>query len=512
MKKSMVTLKSVTIRGFKNIKELTLPLKRLNEFYGQNQTGKSSVLEAIQFVFMGKKADGDKVNIGSEKAEIDLEVLENNIPIKVKAKISDSGGSPTWSMKMKGVGKSNPREILKRMFSFGTFNPREMLKPADRLARLLQLIPLKVTKEDLIMPGSGKPFPIMDESGLDFDLHAYQVLQDLESDLRNHRHSLYQKKDLLNKSYQKRELELDSQVVDFKRDYGDTDPFKVVQSHEETIRDDEKIEQGIINLTKELAKEDEERESKEKEYKTLKRDIDYNYGLIQERKDSIQAEKERIRVAELEIKDHEADMKRLQKEVLKLEGNLTTNEKWAETSKQKIRELSEKRESLRTKKGKNTMALARSKEVQRLKDSKQSLEKDSKEVEKATGEWESMDRIVKVELKKFMAKVLEPIQKKVPGLAVKDGKFTLNGVSLDTLSGSEVIKLGIHLMRLDQKGSNLILINEAEAIDSDSLKDFEFDTNEQVLIARVGDEPLGGQWNSVKMAESSVNNTKSQKA
>ena len=498
MKKSMVTLKSVTIRGFKNIKELTLPLKRLNEFYGQNQTGKSSVLEAIQFVFMGKKADGDKVNIGSDKAEIDLEVLENNIPIKVKAKISDSGGSPTWSMKMKGVGKSNPREILKRMFSFGTFNPREMLKPADRLARLLQLIPLKVTKEDLIMPGSGKPFPIMDESGLDFDLHAYQVLQDLESDLRNHRHSLYQKKDLLNKAYQKRELELDNQVVDFKRDYGDTDPFKVVQSHEETIREDEKIEQEIINLTKEISKEEEERGSKETEHKTLK--------------NKLESRKQAITELDFEIKEKKGRLDTLKKEVVEIEQKKEENEAWESNSKDKIKYLTKKKDSLRDQKGKQDKELSISRESQRLKDTKQRLEKDSKEVEKATGEWESMDRIVKVELKNFMAKVLEPIQKKVPGLAVKDGKFTLNGVPLDTLSGSEVIKLGIHLMRLDQKGSNLILINEAEAIDSDSLKDFEFDTNEQVLIARVGDEPLGGQWNSVKMAESSVNNTKSQKA
>lgn len=42
-------LKSITIRRFKNIENLTVPLGRVNVLVGTNNSGKSSVLQSIAF-------------------------------------------------------------------------------------------------------------------------------------------------------------------------------------------------------------------------------------------------------------------------------------------------------------------------------------------------------------------------------------------------------------------------------------------------------------------------------
>jgi predicted ATP-dependent endonuclease of OLD family len=39
----------VTITRFKTIKEITLPLQRINVLIGANNSGKSSILQAMQF-------------------------------------------------------------------------------------------------------------------------------------------------------------------------------------------------------------------------------------------------------------------------------------------------------------------------------------------------------------------------------------------------------------------------------------------------------------------------------
>ena len=97
----------------------------------------------------------------------------------------------------------------------------------------------------------------------------------------------------------------------------------------------------------------------------------------------------------------------------------------------------------------------------------------------------------------FRAKILKPIQDKVPGLGIKEGKININGISIDELSGSEVIKLGLKLMSLDSKAS-LLLINEAEALDIDSIREIEWDKF-NAIIARVSDTPVNKEWNSIEM-------------
>jgi AAA15 family ATPase/GTPase len=52
-------IKEVTIKNFKSVQDLTLPLSRFNVLIGSNGSGKSNILEAIAF---GAAASADKLD------------------------------------------------------------------------------------------------------------------------------------------------------------------------------------------------------------------------------------------------------------------------------------------------------------------------------------------------------------------------------------------------------------------------------------------------------------------
>ena len=491
--KKIVSLKKITIRNFKGLKEISLPLKKMNEFYGKNQTGKTSVLDAVRFVFSGKKNDQTKVRVGEDKAEVEMELTENGVPILVKTKI-EKDGSPSWTMKMKGVKKSNPREILKRMFSFGTFNPREMVTGKDRLARLLQLIPLKLDHKDLLM-SNNKPFPIQDREGLDFDLHAYQVLKDVEKDLRAQRHSLFQKKDILSKALDKKVNDYENTVLRFKEKHDNQDPIEYEGTHVRHALNLSEHNQKIDRLVEKSNQKESELMAKKQAVFQYDNDIESRRESFQKTSNDLKRAKDFIVKAEKELIEKKDLLRQAEKRKKNLAEEMSQIESEISSCKENYERLNKQTNDF-------SASLLVAKDAQVIKDKKKEIQNDRAESDLAVSEWKEADRIVKSEFNIFMEKTLKPIQEKVPGLSIKDGEFRLNGVSLDELSGSEVIKLGIELMRLENNGSNLILINEAEALDLETLREMDFE-NEQVLIARVGESPInnGDKWNSIEMGD-----------
>ena len=232
MQKVNLTLKSIKITNFKNISEIEMPLKKLNEVYGKNATGKSAILQAVQFALVGGKADVDKIKKGCDKAIVELEMYVGDTLLKVKTSIN-SEGNLYCKASSDGIKHSNPRSLIKKLITYGTFNPREMLDKKDRMQRILTLIPLKLKEEDLIIPGEDKHFPIHDKTLIDWDKHAFEVLKEIEKDMRNVRHSFYQRKDILQKAYQDMKDTYESNVLTFKTNYKTN--FLEVEGYEKAV-------------------------------------------------------------------------------------------------------------------------------------------------------------------------------------------------------------------------------------------------------------------------------------
>ena len=140
-----------------------MSLRPKTEIYGKNKTGKTSLLDAIHFVYYGGKNDVEKIMAGKDETEVELGLTENDVPIKIHVALNRDKKVKVWA-DVNGVRASNPRTLIKRMLSFGTFNPREMVNKEGRKERLLKLIPIYIKEDDLTIPGEdGQHFPVADK-------------------------------------------------------------------------------------------------------------------------------------------------------------------------------------------------------------------------------------------------------------------------------------------------------------------------------------------------------------
>ena len=477
----MVTLKSIYIKNFKCICEKSISLTKLNEVYGKNRSGKTAILEAVQFALTGGKNDVSKIKHGAEKAEVNLELFDGKMPITINSSINRKG-QVQCSLKINKIKAQNPRTHLKKFLNFGTFNPREMLDKKGRTERLLSLIPIPLKKEQLLIPDTDKPFPINDINSIDFDQHGFKVMQAVDRDMRNVRLSLGQKKDLLGKSY-KRNLEAQqSKIEAFKKEHNE-DPLSGDSEDIEKVS----IKQGNL---------ENQRSSMAGNFIDCANIIKITKGKLHNR----QYEEQSIIS---KIKDYENMLKTLKEKLIEVKEN---------NAKDKIhlKEREDEYEDLKKKIHANDLELSKfssrkmkAREVQEIKTQAKSLGDQNKDFQEAERLWAKQDHLVKVKFPEFQRLILKKFEDRVPGLTLKDGTLVYNNTSLDELSGAEVIELSLKLMALGS-GGQFVFINEFEALDLDSIRDIDF-SNFQALVARVSDTPINGDWNSIKMFNENEN-------
>ena len=481
--KRIVKFTGVKIKNFKCIEDKTFSLSKLNDIYGANKTGKSSVLEAIHFCCKGGKNDVDKIRVGSDKTEVEVLAEENGVPIEIKTTLNRKG-NVSCRAKCNGVEHNQPRTLIKRLLSFGSFNPREMLAKQGREERLLQLVPIYITEKDLQLPEmDGVKFPVADPNALNFNKHAFVVLSALEKDLRNTRLTKGREKDLLIKAYQQRKNDLDMSCVNFHKSY-ESDPLKFNKGVEDEVREEEKL------LSKQKDMED--------KYMTYKNSVSELNSEIEQARNALATQESQLKEKEDQVKQMVKLLKEgkelveaSKKDLNNKKGELTHLQEKAEKISKDL-EMTKEKASLCTKK----IDMAR--QADRLKLLSSDLVGQKKQADEKEKEWKAFDHLIKKQLPVLQKKILAPIKEKVPGLEIEEGEWTYEGKPIDTLSGSEVLRLSLKLMAL-QEDSNLLLINEGECMDEESFKNTSFDDFSSVIVARVAKEPLKGEWKSVEM-------------
>ena len=470
-----VEIKSVSVKNFKNITEGVYNIKPLTEIYGENKTGKTSLLDAIRFAYYGGKNDTEKIQMGKEETEVTLDITKNDIPIKITTKLNRNQ-KITCIAEAQGVRSKTPRALIKKMLGFGTFNPREMINKEGRKERLLKLIPIYIKKEDLIVPEEGVPFPLSNPGEIDFSQHAFQVLSDAHKDLYNTRQCLNRDRDTFKKSYTERNNQYEQNIITFKQNYN-TDPEEVEKSSEEIILSTGRLKEKGAALEQSIKEEQAKGREASETLSSFTQKRDILQKTIEEYKQKLEKSKfelnhaeENLSKAKLNCKASEEKEKQLREEFLRIEPDIL----------------------------KNKNMLTKSRQAERIKEEKQSVEKAKAQFEEKEKEWKIMDVLIKIKWPMLVSKILSPISQKVPGLAIKEnGKIEYEKKPIDELSGSEAIELGILLMRVENK-SNLILINEFEAMDADSIKKINW-KGLNAIVARVAESPIGGNWHSIKM-------------
>ncbi len=465
------TLKKLTIKNFKNIKNRTIVFDQKTEIFGPNRTGKTAILEALKFNINGGKSFADRVsNESKEKAEThsEFEEKKTGLPLEIWRSITESGDIKTKVL-YQGISPSKPAAFISKLVSAGSFDPRDLLKKEGRTDRLMQLLPLKTKKEIF------NDVPLHEPDSIDYEKHAFHVITAADKDLRNTRLNLYQKKNLLSKALEKNETDYENRKSALAENFSNIMEDKT--SYEEKVK-----EHGVI-----IEKIDELTRQKEAAANKIVENNNKLYGYSNlTMENQINQKTEDIREKEKEIEKLKFEIKELQtRGQLNIEKEKETK-KEIETQEKIQRELYDKINELKIENAKAKGKFTAIKERDNLIETKEELQKEKLTVNAAVKEWKDMDIYIKKEWPEKKKEILNPMTKQVPGLGWnEDGELELNKVLISALSESEVIELAINLLNLD-KTTSVIAIDGAEALDKETTGKIDWG-DKSILLVRVGD-------------------------
>lgn len=474
-------LKVLKLSNFKNHDSLTLDFENLNEIFGANSTGKSAVLEAIQFMLTGNRYDVDKIKLGEESCCVEgYFVSDDEVPLSIKTELKKKSNNRTQldcTVNIDGIKTSNPRSFLNKMISCGTFNPREVLNKKTRMDNLLSLVPLKVAREDL----SEFEVYLNAFKDVNWNDNAFKILSTILKNLHEARLNLYQRKDLLSKAYKKNKESLSRELSEF------SDQTKITSL--DKVPNFEECNDKLVALSAEKGKTSEALNEIVKKKAQALLEIEDVEQFIESKTETLKG-----------IKDN---IKRMQSQVREIEHLIEIKEETAKEERLKLKNLvkdlqkeADKMESIKTKLNNAEKMVSISRHGDSLKKRQFDNDREKKISDKATYEWKDADIFIKEEYPRVRSRVLSPLLDKVPSIEFDDNKMLFENKSVDELSESETVLLAVKLMSLNEK-SNLICINEAECLDKSSIKELEQSVDDKtVLLIRVAENALGDKWHS----------------
>ena len=457
-------LKSISIQNFKSLENKTFCLSGKTEIYGGNAVGKSSVGEAIRFALFPSKKDVEKISVGKEKMSVKLILEELNeqgeiVELEVTSSLDNVTGEAKRRVLFDGISPSKPAEFLKNLVSVGTFNPRDLVKKEGRKERMLKLLPLTVDKSLF------DSFPILERKSINWELHACEVLAQIEKDLKNTKLNLYQKKELLKKHYLKNKEDLQVREASYLQNF--TDDLK--DSYE-----------SVLEKNGELKNKISQREEKIENLKCTGKNLEVNIEKVSDHINSIKNQIIKLK-SELDFQNKNFDEEKKKYEQNKIE--ILKNEEFLKKENEEIQNF-------------KTFRLQAS-EKKQIEDLKKSIAVQREESEQSKQDHDDHYRYIAVEFPKVKNKILEPLTKKIPGLEFSEsGELLIDRKSIDELSDSETLSLGIKFKCLDQK-SSFILADCAECMSRETIESQKWPEN--TVLLRVAGEALGGDWKSIKI-------------
>ena len=169
----MKQIKMLNIKGYLNIEELEIEAGKINIISGGNESGKTSILDALGQLFRNSVEKPRLVNDNSDKAELMVELDDE---MKVKRIINKSNKTTTLNAITKeGFKATSPSKALESMFSEFAYLPRNFMKKdiKEQTKIILNLIDMELDKE--------KIKEIFGECSIeDFSKHGLEIFKQLE--------------------------------------------------------------------------------------------------------------------------------------------------------------------------------------------------------------------------------------------------------------------------------------------------------------------------------------------
>jgi exonuclease SbcC len=441
--KKIVGVNALSIRD-----ELEFTTKKMNFIQGENGTGKSSVLEIIQKGFTGKSKRKEFVNKDSDEAIIEIE-LDSGINIKRNIK---KDGKERLTVEQNGEKVNAPATFLKKLLGNSEYNfsPTDFIQedPKKRKEMLLKVLDVDFKPEDV-----DKEFGEKVKYEININRHPLEFLKDIEkyfydlrkdanTEVRNTKTELEGLQQSLPENYDKDKWENFS----IKELY---EKIESAKTHNEKVAEAKRF---IENVDKDIADRKEKVE---------------NYLIAQEDKTKV------------EIQDLENQIKALQRRIEDKKENLKSikTEKKEQMAEYEKNKLEEKKEAEKIAKQPILDYIELEKEAEKA-DEMRSFIKTANYVEQLSSSLEEKEKIAKdydekvKRAREIPGELLAKAKIPIEGLEIHGDDITINGLPIENLNTSQIIRLSVDIAKLLSGEIKVILIDRFESLSDKSKKEF----------------------------------------
>lgn len=468
------------IRSFRGIRDLSITVPPEGAIVaGGNAKGKSSVLKAITAAIAGQGIGADAIRLGADKAEILIDVDA----IRVHRSITRKGSTLTVK-NAEGDNWSKPQTRLNELFGTAALDALSLFlaEPKERRKLVMEALPVTVTAEDVARwaPGATKI-----AGRVSLDGHGLEVLERLHK-------TFYDVRAEVNRAAKEARAAATS-ALSFPPGPDDApaldDAAKAnteagqalmqLQAREMAAVEARKASERTTTLIAELTASAESTRARHRGAPT-----DEQLAAAEATHTAAIAELQRLedlivlaRKAESEANAH-------------VKGILHTRERAAEAERKAVaeeRRASELRESLasvdamavpeadlaaaRAALATTVAALEDAKAAAAARAAQENADRLAARADKTEADAAQVDEIVR-RLATEAPQELAQRSAMIPGLGFEGEAITLDGVSIDSLSGAEQMRFAVDLCRRLNAGCKILVVDGLERLDDDSLEDF----------------------------------------
>ena len=434
-------IKQINIKNFKGISDLSLKeFQKINQVIGENGAGKTSLNEAIRFLFVGTGRDAHKIKEGKKFSEVSATLQVRGQDIEISKHLSSDGKCSTNLCVDGKWHKQTQSALIKELFGLSSFNPEDITSKESRVKVFSSLI-----KDKFVYPEEVKIY----QKELDFRTCEIQINENenpIEA-LQKIRHSLISYRTLVGRDKKHAELSEAQSEKQLQTENIELEKFgfdiEKLESEEELIKQKVELQHKISKV----------RENKDK------------LSVANSYKNAI---KEKIIKTEAELKSLYENLKDRSEEIKELNTL--------------VEEASEVPQDLYDK-------ISASKKKKQCKEIKDMLLHYRRRTETQRIKYKKINKFLQEDFIKLFSKYIDPIKEKVNGIDFKEGDWLYKGVSIDNLSRAETLDLALKLIEAQDRDSNIVCIDNAEMFDKETIKKLSLNKEgTSFILMKVGKE------------------------
>jgi|CXWL01.1.fsa_nt_gi energy-coupling factor transporter ATP-binding protein EcfA2 len=407
----------ISILNFLGLSSLKMDsLAKVTRISGGNGVGKSTILKAIETAIKSSGKSPHLIKLDTDKAEIMVEIDDS---IVVNRTLTPTGNTVRVTVNDQPV--SAPQTFLNNLFGPFNFNPVDffLAKGPERRELILQATPFRLTRAQ-IAEMLGPEFSEIDDSipALDESKHGLEVLEQFHALVYDRRTEQGRDVTRLKKALEQDKLDIPAHL--------NAEKFAAF---------------NLADATQKLT-----------EAKAHNRSLDGKTAQL----NSLRSEAQRL-VAEIDHTEQEL----VRKKALLVEIREKGTALKAEVESFQLKPFADLEK-----------AITEYQSNQRLMMKVEDIERRKKDIEREEAVHELLDVIVKRLSTDVPRQVLAQINLPIDGLEVKGDALFVNGVSVDTLSTSEQVRLAVVIGRSLSGELKVICIDRFESLDDDAKKAF----------------------------------------